>query len=248
MEAKALTPTDLLYSTFDGNFCMECESKVLNVHHRSDSSIFEIVLDRTVLYAQGGGQPTDHGVIVGANGHEISVSKVTIDRDTGIVTHAGELKDGVHLDLATGENVKVKVDEPRRQILSECHTAGHVVDSAMARCGQQMKPTKAYHFLDGPYVEYEGYVAPEKRDELLRNVQAAFCQLIEESIPTGIDLMTVEEADAVCNRQIKNFDLDMFADKRTQQVRVVTVAGFPCPCGGKWFIDWLGRPNADRSD
>lgn len=102
----------------------------------------------------------------------------------------------------------------------------------MARCGHFMKPAKAYHFLEGPYVEYEGSVDADKRDAFLKNLQKAFCELVEEDLETKIELMSKEDADTVCNRQAQNFDMDIFSDKRTGEIRVVTVAGFPCPCGG----------------
>lgn len=103
---------------------------------------------------------------------------------------------------------------------------------AMAKCGKFLKPTKAYHFLEGPYVEYEGNLDADEKTNLLGKLQEAFQELLEEDIPTQIELLSVDEADAVCNRQAQNFDMDVFKDPRTHQIRVVTVAGFPCPCGG----------------
>ena len=101
----------------------------------------------------------------------------------------------------------------------------------MARCGKFLKASKAYHFLQGPYVEYEGSVPAEEKDTLLADLQTAFCQLVDEKIDTQIQIMSKEEADTVCNRQAQNFDMDVFAG-RDNTIRVVTVAGFPCPCGG----------------
>jgi Ser-tRNA(Ala) deacylase AlaX len=110
--------------------------------------------------------------------------------------------------------------------------AGHVVDSAMARCGKLLKSSKAYHFLEGPYVEYEGAVPPEERDALLQDLKSAFCQLVDEQIDTKIEVLPKDQADALCNGQAQNnFDMDFFAGK-SDTIRVVTVAGFPCPCGG----------------
>jgi Ser-tRNA(Ala) deacylase AlaX len=232
MAEPTLPPTNLLYMTYDGNWMAECDAKVLRVRKNADDEHVQIYLDQTVLHAQGGGQPTDTGVIVGSNGEELHVNKVMVDREAGTAVHHVNLTDGNCL-LDRGDFVRVKVNEERRRILSECHTAGHVVDSAMARCGKVLKPSKAYHFLDGPYVEYEGAVPPAERNELLTSLQEAFCQLIQEDIPTTIDLLSKRQADEVCNRQAQNFDVDLFADKRTEQIRVVTVAGYPCPCGGK---------------
>jgi Ser-tRNA(Ala) deacylase AlaX len=232
-----LLPTDLLYMTYEGNFQTKCSSKVMAVHREIDSCSVQVVLDQTILHAQGGGQPTDYGKLAASDGQEIAVTKVLVDRDTGIATHTGEVSErNSGLTFSVGDTVQVTVDETRRRILSECHTAGHVVDSAMTRCGKFLKPSKAYHFLDAPYVEYEGSVPPEEREELLRNLQTAFCQLIQEDIPTTIELMSKNDAHALCNRQRNIFNLDLFADKQTELIRVVTVAGFPCPCGGKFTL------------
>lgn len=65
----------------------------------------------------------------------VQVDKVLMDRTTGIATHTGRLLVGGgnhnrhrhHLLLKVGDTVQVTVDEERRQILSECHTAGHGV-------------------------------------------------------------------------------------------------------------------------
>lgn len=258
--AALLPPTDMLYMTYDGNFETKCESKVLAVSKvvegNSDPSTkkaatplntVSVVLDQSVMHAQGGGQPTDIGTLRktgddGGSSAVLNVSKVLIDRATGVARHTGTFATGNNdndedqaaqpLLLEVGDTVQVCVDADARRILSECHTAGHVVDSAMARCGQFLKPTKGFHFSEGPYVEYEGSIPPEERDAVLQQLQIAFSQLVDENIDTEIALLSKQEADAVCNRQAQNFDLDVFADPRTDRIRVVTVAGYPCPCGG----------------
>lgn len=286
--------------TYEGNWLTECESTVLeavlvdagsaneaaagsggnNSNDKNNATTMSIVLDRTVLHAQGGGQPTDTGKLMvqrrptadsaesaGLMGQTVvvTVSKVLIDRTTGVTRHTGNV---VVVDAATGDDdddddadpntnnnkqvgaaqqqllrripkvgdsVRVLVDQDKRRILSECHTAGHVVDSAMVRCGLMLTPNKAYHFLEGPYVEYNGTIPDSERESVLSDLQTAFSSLVAENIDTEIALLSLDDADAVCNsRQQKNvlFDMNVFCDPRTQQVRVVTVAGYPCPCGG----------------
>lgn len=215
--------------TYEGNWLTECEASVLHVEEQQAK--VSVTLDRTVMHAQGGGQPTDKGVFKVGNETIFQVDKVTIDRSTGIATHAGSLTVPDRC-VEVGEKVIVDVDHETRQILSECHSAGHVVDSAMAKCGKFLKPSKAYHFLEGPYVEYEGNLEADEKESLLGKLQKAFDELIEEDFPTKIEIMSVKEADEVCNRQAQNFDMDIFKDPRSNQIRVVTIAGFPCPCGG----------------
>lgn len=155
---------------------------------QNNDTTIEFSLNRTVLHAQGGGQPTDIGIVEireDSNNEEevqsppkktFEVTKVLLDRSTGVANHMGrivvsedELEGNNRITNTTspttidvkglvGRSVRVKVDMDQRQILSECHTAGHVVDSAMARCGRTLPPVKGYHFLDGPYVEYKGSI------------------------------------------------------------------------------------------
>lgn len=211
--------TDLLYLTYEGNWIQECEARVLAIQDEA------IILDRTVLHAQGGGQPTDVGTIT-ASQATFQVQKVTLDRSMGVAMHQGE-----GTLPRVGATVRVQVDADLRQQLSECHTAGHVVDSCMSKIGLNFKPTKGYHFLDGPYVEYKGTIPVDEREKVVKDLQSAFSQLVDQDIETCIESMTIEQADEVCNRVAHNFDVDVFADS-AGRIRVVTVAGYPCPCGG----------------
>ena len=238
--SSCLPPTDMLYMTYEGNWWTECQASVLQVQTDAEKKVY-VTLDRTVMHAQGGGQPTDKGVLVKQQDTTtaaaaaavacLQVEKVTMDRTTGIATHAGTWKVPDQC-FEVGDSVHVQVDKDTRQILSECHTAGHVVDSAMAKCGKFLKPAKAYHFLEGPYVEYEGTLDAQEKTTLLEKLQQAFHELVQQDIPTEIALLSVQDADELCNRQAQNFDMNMFQDTRTREIRVVTVAGFPCPCGG----------------
>jgi Ser-tRNA(Ala) deacylase AlaX len=224
-------PTELIHLTYEGNFMLECDATLLSCQVIDDQ--VELQLDRTTMHPQGGGQPTDVGVIQSGD-TVVKVSKVTIDRASGIVTHTGtNISDDPSPPapplFVVGQAVHVGVDPDVRQILSECHTAGHVVDSAMARCNRILPPSKGYHFLDGPYVEYRGTIPPNERDQLLIDLQKAFADLVEEDIETKIETMSKHDANDLCNRVQDNFNLDDFGDG---DIRIVTVAGWPCPCGG----------------
>ena len=320
-------PTNMLYMTYDGNFLTECRStivdvvpmlsspapSVINNEPKKESSDLivnsssssknhhpvYIVLDRTVMHAQGGGQPTDIGQIqvirpttpninmensndelveeendnetnqtdVLSNPNDtsnttsttIEITKVELDRTTGIVKHYGTIlpeETEINHSLIRGligNMVQVQVNAPQRQLLSECHTAGHVVDAAMIQCGFHFQPSKGYHFLDSPYVEYY-YNNPqnhnssnnnnnnntvttinEKQD--LSKLQHAFQQLLQQDIPTKIELLSKEEAHLRCNAHMDEpwFDMDLYGGTTSLHdptVRIVTVAGYACPCGG----------------
>ena len=118
-----LPPTDMLYMTYEGNQLMECTAKVLQVSQKTDETPASVVLDRSVLHAQGGGQPTDLGVIVSADNESASftIQKVMTDRATGVTQHTGSFATEEDT-FREGDPVQVKVDAETRRILSECHT------------------------------------------------------------------------------------------------------------------------------
>lgn len=250
--AADLPPTEMIYYTYEGNFQLVCDAKIVAcdfIDGASDGDETErrevkVSLNRTVLYAQGGGQPTDIGTIeisgCGENGEEktdMSVTKVLLDRTTGVASHTGtiESKDLPPSVLSwIGKNVKVSVHADNRRVLSECHTAGHLVDTAMNQCKTMMLPTKAYHFLEGPYVEYKGKIPAEERGPLLEKLQASFQDMVATDIPTEINSVPRPEAEELCNREAGGEDYFKLRQtfREDETVRIVSVAGLPVPCGG----------------
>ena len=96
-----------------------------SIQHTDDG--VEIVLDSTPFYAEGGGELSDHGQIVGDN----FVMRVTdVQRLNGIVHHIGELESGT-LDLTGESKVKAHVDLARRAEKRVHHTATHLLHAAL---------------------------------------------------------------------------------------------------------------------
>ncbi|PKK86312.1 MAG: alanine--tRNA ligase [Thermoplasmata archaeon HGW-Thermoplasmata-1] len=80
-----------------------------------------VVLDQTLFYPEGGGQPCDFGVITTPQ-HSLKVSDVQKVGNTIIHTVEGRIK--------TGEMVHGQIDWDRRQALMRHHTATHIVNGA----------------------------------------------------------------------------------------------------------------------
>ena len=116
-----LPATEMLYMTYEGNQLTEYTATVLQVDPPQDNNpLATVILDQTVLHAQGGGQPTDLGTI-SKEGSTFQVKKVVTDRSTGVTFHTGNFEEGQE-GFAAGDKVQVKVDVDTRRILSECHT------------------------------------------------------------------------------------------------------------------------------
>jgi misacylated tRNA(Ala) deacylase len=86
-----------------------------------------IVLDRTVFYARGGGQPGDTGILRWASG-EVRVVDTTKSREDGAVLHAADPGGPVPL---VGSGVSAEIDWQRRHMMMRTHTALHALSGVI---------------------------------------------------------------------------------------------------------------------
>jgi Ser-tRNA(Ala) deacylase AlaX len=178
-----------------------------------------ILLDGTIFYPQGGGQPYDKGVIENTSG-KFLVEEVRFVE--GLVKHSGKFEEGSFLP---GDSVRCLVDKERRELHSRLHSAGHVVDMAVNDLGFEWIPGKGYHFPDGPYVEYTGNIAVEDKEKLKTALEQRCNELAKESCSTKLLFMGKEDMKQVC-RFIPDY---LPIDKPS---RVVMYGSFGVPCGG----------------
>ncbi|TGW15120.1 alanine--tRNA ligase-related protein [Candidatus Hepatobacter penaei] len=103
-----------------------------------------VVVDQTVFYPQGGGQPADQGEIQGA---DMSASVVDVRLVGGRVHHYLAPRspgDG----LSPGQAVRLKVHAARRHLHARYHTAGHFV-AALGERLWGLQAIKAHQFPGG---------------------------------------------------------------------------------------------------
>lgn len=89
-----------------------------------------IVLDRTVFYVQGGGQPGDTGVLRLADGRTVPVLDTVYGPDRATVLHRVDPADAVR--LAPGMAVEAVLDWPKRFARMRIHTALHLLTTVLA--------------------------------------------------------------------------------------------------------------------
>ena len=85
-----------------------------------------IVLDRTVFYATGGGQPGDKGVIDLADGREIAIATAVYDADKETIVHVPAAPGDAP---PVGAKVTVRLDWAARHRHMRMHTALHLLCS-----------------------------------------------------------------------------------------------------------------------
>eukprot|EP00920_Eleutheroschizon_duboscqi_P039990 GHVT01095894.1.p1 GENE.GHVT01095894.1~~GHVT01095894.1.p1 ORF type:complete len:277 (-),score=32.91 GHVT01095894.1:54-884(-) len=224
-------------------------------------------IQRMKINPQGGGQPTDIGYVVNQRtGARLDVTMARMDKSTSVIELTGQIQSkslaGSETKECSGDtktpttlwsvedNVEQHVDLERRLFNSRLHSAGHAVDVAVQRLNLPWKPSRGYHFANGPYVEYvlDGdtsmQVTPENKLELQSKLETACRAFIEEGQAVGQEVvqpaaamhaevdpgektMGVEElADGVSGEQEQGPAIDGTAQ------RMVTIGGVTCPCAG----------------
>ena len=179
-----------------------------------------IVLDRTVMYAEMGGQVADHGRIV-CGDCLFEVNNVQKNKG-GKFMHYGVVKSG---HFAVGDQVVASYCPERRAAVGRAHSATHLLQKALRevlgehvhQAGSLVEPD----FLRFDFTHFSA-VTPEE----LRKVE----DLVNNAILTGYDInvkeMPVDEAR-------KSGATALFGEKYGDIVRVVNMGGYSIElCGG----------------
>ena len=152
-----------------------CEATVLSAGPEG------IVLDRTVFYPEGGGQPGDTGRLALPGGGETAIDDTRKDRETGEHRHIPA--DGAALPAA-GDAVTCAIDWDRRYRHMRVHTAMHlmcaVIDGAVT--GGQVGDGKGRLDFDLPDTALDKAA-----------IGAALNDLIAADLPVGAEWIADEE-------------------------------------------------------
>ncbi|WP_149262023.1 alanine--tRNA ligase-related protein [Actinomadura sp. K4S16] len=206
-------PTRLLY--LDDSQLTEADATILKVHH--DEGGTTVVLNETIFYPQGGGQPTDRGRLTTDQG-VLDIRRVSFA--DGEVLHTGAAE-GV---LAESAVARLEVDAALRHQHALLHTGGHLVMTAVDRL-VGYRPTKGYHFPNGPYVEFDRALPVEERESFAAKVQETMDAMVSED--TEVTSYFCEPEELRANGVYVPTEIP--AGKPT---RVVVTAGYRSPCGG----------------
>ena len=202
--------TELIY--LSDSYKKELTARVVSVTKKGTH--WEVVLDRTIFYPQGGGQPSDRGIIVGPNG-KTKVSHVRLIEDT--VVHEGVI-DG---DLSVGDEVTTAIDWDHRFHNMRIHSAGHIVHEAVKLVDPNITPLKGEHG-DKPYIEYIGSLTIDKKFAIEKEAN----QIISKNAPLVCEFVSLDEL-------MKRAAWVPAHLPKNKPLRILTVGDFaPIPDGG----------------
>ncbi|KNA06115.1 hypothetical protein SOVF_184040 [Spinacia oleracea] len=225
-------PTKLEY--FDNMSKLHSEATIL-FHFQGDDGRQALILDSTVFHPQGGGQPSDTGFINDLNSSFKFVVDDVRNKD-GIVYHFGNAENLECIDqlmIKRGTKVYLDVDESRRNLNSRLHSAGHVLDISIRNVGlEHFEPGKAYHFPDGPFVEYKGTIPQTELQIKLEQLEKDVNAQISRGQKVFVGLFPYEEAADICGGRLPDYI------PKGNSPRIVKIGEhFGCPCGGTHVAD-----------
>jgi len=173
-----------------------------------------IVLDRTVFYPSGGGQPGDSGVLKWAGGEARIVD--TQKDDVGIL-HV--LDEGAVIP-AVGEQVTIDLDWERRHKHMRMHTALHLLCSLVDGDVNGGQVSEAKSRLD--------FNIPESPDK--DALSAALNALVTQDHPVSMSWITDAELDAQPDL-VRTMSVQ--PPRGSGRIRIINVVGVDLqPCGG----------------
>ena len=211
--------TELLYNT--DAYLRECEATVTDV---TDGGV---VLDRTVFYPGGGGQPNDIGVLVKADGAELEVSKMS--GRGGVILHT--VPEG---SLVVGDSVTCRIDWDHRYRLMRTHTALHILCGVVWRdyraqvTGGNMTPLAGR--MD---FEFENMSA-----ELTEEIEAAMT--VEVAADRQIEVKILPRAEAFAIPDLIRTKINLLPEG-IERIRTINIQGLDLQADGGTHVASTGE-------
>ncbi len=196
----------LLYKTDPHLY--ECEAVVLSVKKEAGRTL--VVLDKTPFYPEGGGQPSDTGLL-----------------DTfpveNVVESGGEIVHVIQgdIDLIPGQKVRLSVNRARRLDHTQQHSAQHLLSANLLRI--KNAPTRSFH-LGAEYSTIDIDI-PALDTADADFIEAEANRMIAENFAYRKYVCTYEEA--------LSFPLRRQPPEGEKEIRIIEIDGFDfTPCCG----------------
>lgn len=175
-----------------------------------------VVLDQTLFYADGGGQPYDTGVFRWAGAEEANVLRVT--KEKGIIKH--------YVDrMPSAERLRGTVDWERRYKHMRMHTSQHLMSGLVFRIFGARTVGNQIH-TDYSRVDFQpANFTPADLERIADECNAV--------IATGQDVRIFEEDRVVVHNKIEDRALLDLIPESVRRLRIIQIGNADyCPCGG----------------
>ena len=182
-----------------------------------DSKGVYLILNRSIYYPQGGGQPADTGSIFIQNKHYEVYDVRHVD---------GEIRHYISCDLNTclPQAAQLKINQARRMLNTRYHTAGHLIAAVVENMDSDLSAIKGHQFPGEACIELTR--KPENIDQFMAQLSSELTMHIESQIRVETKIIDGEEMQKVLA------DLT-YSVPNGETLRVCCISVFPpVPCGG----------------
>ena len=221
---QKLPKTKLIY--YDDPNKLEDKAKVIGIFGN------KVVLDKTIIYPEGGGQVADYGNI----GDERVVDAQKLD---GIVLHQIETEDGGKggpIPLKEGASYTIKVDADRRMSLRRHHTSTHLmIASCRQVLGNHIWQAGAKKEEGQAHLDITHYEKPSLEE--LQRIENTANRHVLSNVKTSIRFMDRGEAEAKYG-----FRLYQGGGAIGNIIRVVEYPGIDVEACGGLHCDYSSQP------
>jgi Ser-tRNA(Ala) deacylase AlaX len=215
----ALPVTNLQY--YQDAYQTSLPTRVVEVVSEGETT--QVYLEDTIFFPQGGGQPSDQGVIKGPAGQAM-VQRVTMQDE--VVCHWAVLED----ELKPDDEVVCELNWERRHWYMRVHTAGHLVHDAFMSLVDGLVPHRGEHG-DNPYVKYRGTV---DTGNLQQKLETLVNELIAEDRVVVTEEATLEELSQRAKFVPPNLP-------QGKPLRIMQISGFDAMPDGGVHVKTLGE-------
>lgn len=208
-----LPETERLY--YDDQQRTQFEAVVLDVFEREDG--YDVVLDQTMFYPEGGGQPADKGTL---STDDATVDVRDVQIEDGVILHRTDER------LGKGEFVNGQLDAGRRRQLMRHHTATHIIiHSAREVLGEHVRQAGAQKGIDSSRIDLRHYDRISRDD--VKEIERVANELVMDN--TSVSQEWPDRHDAESEH---GFDLYQGGIPPGEQIRLIHVADDVQACGG----------------
>ncbi|KAI1342748.1 putative alanyl-tRNA synthetase [Xylariaceae sp. FL0016] len=211
----------------------------VNTFGDEERALFKTVLDQvegtlatkeTIFHPQGGGQPSDRGIITDKNNAQLHFEvKLVRKLPSGLILHAGNrFPAGSETVFHGSQSVVLSVDSVTRNYHSRLHTAGHLIGLAVRRLSATIGPVeelKANHAPGSAFVEFKGLIGGEHKTA----IQHAVDNMVNSGLQVEVCWWDAKQVREKCTAVPESVAFHPGEDL----MRVVQVQGLGAyPCGG----------------
>lgn len=192
-------------------------TRIRKVDSKKDGILYQIVLDNTPFYPEGGGQVGDKGTLVSANE---TIEIIDTKKENNLILHfAKQLPENVEAEFIA------KVNTDLRTSTSKNHSATHLMHLALRSIlGTHVEQKGS--LVNPNYLRFDFSHFSKVSDEELRQVEASVNQQIEAQ------LQLVEHRNIPIKEALDKGAMALFGEKYGDNVRMIEFGDSKELCGG----------------